>query len=172
MLNIYLNNFVILNWIWQNGRWNNNRRRKVPAPVIKKLFIKWRNCKNFWIVKTLTFIPKICLIKGSGISFHQHSFITWTLETFLTSTSSKQLHKVSCLILGFKLFRMKAFYIFCISSVNCFEIEVICVSYRILDRRNILNIISFLSSVIFLILHTFKIFCILVILFDEIFLYL
>ena len=48
---------------------------------------------------------------------------------------------------------MKGFYIFCISSINCFENELINFRYTILDSTNILEILIFPSSVTFLILH-------------------
>ena len=66
---------------------------------------------------------------------------------FLRPPSSKQLHRVSCLTLGVKLFKMKAFSIFCISLVNCFENEVTNVRYTILDNSNVLRTIIFPSSV-------------------------
>ena len=56
------------------------------------------------------------------------------MSTFLRSPSSKELHKVSCLILGVKLFQIKGFCILCISSINCFENEVIDVRYTISDN--------------------------------------
>ena len=84
---------------------------------------------------------------------------------------SKELHKVSCLILGVKLFQMKASCIPCISSINCSENEVINVRYAILDSANFLNIIIFPSSVIFLILYKFKTCCMLVMLFTKFFVF-
>ena len=66
----------------------------------------------------------------------------------------------SSLILEGKFFQIKAFYIFCISSINCFENEATNVRCTILDSANILKINIFPSSAIFPILHNFKTFCI------------
>ena len=41
------------------------------------------------------------------------------------------------LILEVKLSQMKAFCIFCISSINCFENEVINVRYTVSDSANV-----------------------------------
>ena len=101
------------------------------------------------------------LIKWSGISFHSWNLLLYNrlthehwrlaifefMSTFLRPPSSKELHKVSCLILGVKLFQMKAFCFLCISSINCFENEVINVKNTILDSANVLKIIIFPSSV-------------------------
>ena len=105
------------------------------------------------------------------ISIHETylHIIIWRFEiiifmsTFLRSRFSKELLRNSCLILGVKLFQMNAFCIFCISSIIYFENEVINVRYTTLDSVNILKIFIFPSSVIFLILHRFKTFCLLVI---------
>ena len=91
------------------------------------------------------------------------------MSKFLRLPSSKELQRISCLILGVSLFQMKTFFIFCISSINCFEIEAITVRYTILDSANVLKIIIFTSSVIFLILCKFKSCCILVMLFSIFF---
>ena len=85
------------------------------------------------------------------------------MSTFLRSPFSKEQVRNSCLILGVKLFQMNAFCIFCISLIIYFENEVINVRYTTLDSVNILKIFIFPSSVIFLILHRFKTFYILVI---------
>ena len=61
----------------------------------------------------------------------------------------------------------KGFLHFSISSIKCFDSEVINGTYTILDITNVLKIIIFPSNVIFLILHKFKRFCILVIFFPK-----
>ena len=68
-----------------------------------------------------------------------------------------------------KLFFFFFFFFFCISSMNCFENEVINGKYTIVDSANVLKITNFSSSVIFVILHQFKTFQILVILFMKLF---
>ena len=93
--------------------------------------------------------------------------VTETVSTFLRPPSSKELHNVSCLILGVKLFQMKAFCILCISSIDCFKNEVINIRYIILNNTNVLKIIIFPFSGV--ILHKFKTFCILVILLTKFF---
>ena len=122
----------------------------------------------------LKFIPKVDLIKWNGVSFHWWNLssynylihVHWRLaiyelmSTNLRPPSSKELHKFLCLILEGKFFQMKAFYIFCISSINCFENETTNVRCTILDIANILKINIFPSSAIFPSLHNFKIFCI------------
>ena len=129
----------------------------------------------------LKFISKLDLIKWSVISFrswklssqtcqiviHEHWATLEWMAAFLRQPSSKELNRFSCSILEVKLFQMKAFCIFCISSINCFENEIINVRYTILDTANVLKIIIFPSSVIFLILHKLKIFYILVMLFTK-----
>ena len=114
----------------------------------------------------LKFIPWVDLIKRSGISFHSWNLSSYNrlihghwkfaifefISTFLIATSSKEFRRVACLNSGVKLFQMKAFCIFCISSINCFNVKC-----TILDSVNVLKIIIFPSSVIFLILHWFKI---------------
>ena len=82
------------------------------------------------------------------------------MSTNLRPPSSKELHRFLCLNLEGKFFQMKAFYIFCISSIKCFQNEATNVRDTILDSANILKNNIFPSSVIFLILRTFKIFCI------------
>ena len=64
--------------------------------------------------------------------------------------------------------KWRLFVFFCISSIN-FGNEVINVRYTTLDSANVLKIIIFSSSVIFLILHKFKTFCIIVMFFTKCF---
>ena len=89
------------------------------------------------------------------------------ISTFLKPPTSKELHKVSFLNLGVKLFQVKDVCILCNSSISCFENEVINVKYTILDNANVLKIIILPSTVIFLILHKFKTYCILMMLFAK-----
>ena len=120
--------------------------------MTEKLFIKWRKCEIFESSKSrlewnLKFIPKVDLIKWSSISSHSWNFWSYNClthghsrlaiykftSTFLRSPFSKELHKGSCLVLGVKLLQMKTFCFLCISSINCFENEVINGRYTILD---------------------------------------
>ena len=113
----------------------------------------------------LVFIHEICHhVMAMAIHEHGKLAIFKVISTLLRPRFSKEFHKVhrvSCLILGVKLFSMKAFCIFCIFSIDCFEIEVINVRYAILDGTNVFKIIIFPYREIFLILHKFKIFSIL-----------
>ena len=70
--------FTLIFLLYQTG-WNINRRRKVLAPVTEKLYIEG-NVRIFEPSKSrlewhLKFIPKVDLVKWSGISFH-----SWNLS--------------------------------------------------------------------------------------------
>ena len=66
---------------------------------------------------------------------------------------------------------MEAFCVLCISSFNCVEDEVNNVRYTILDSDNVLKIFIFPYSVTFLNPHKFKTFCMLVMLFTFVFVF-
>ena len=131
----------------------------------------------------LKFIPKVDSIKWYAISFHLWVLLSYNcaihedwrfailkfISIFLRSPSSKEFHRVSCLILAVKLFQMNAFSIFSISSVYSFQNEVFNGRYVILDRANVLKINGFPYSVIFLILYKFQTFCIFEMLFTTFF---
>ena len=73
--------------------------------------------------RNLKFIPKVDLIKWSTISFHSWNLSSYNhlihehwrlgifefMSTFLRPPSSKELNRVSCLILGAKLFQINVF---------------------------------------------------------------
>ena len=94
-----------------------------------------RGGSNFFFFQTFFFFFYMYMIVWSSQNQeHWRLPIFKFMSTFLRSPSSKELHKVSCLILGVKLFQIKGFCILCISSINCFENEVIDVRYTILDN--------------------------------------
>ena len=94
-----------------------------------------RGGSNFFFFQTFFFFFYMYMIVWSSQN-QEHWRLPYFkfMSTFLRSPSSKELHKVSCLILGVKLFQIKGFCILCISSINCFENEVIDVRYTILDN--------------------------------------
>ena len=117
---------------------------------------------------------KLKVYSKRGISFQ--SFNPWALNAcnfliyvnIFEMTILKSVTQSYMFDFGSQVVPNKGSLYFFISSFNYFENDVINVKYTLLDSA-LLQIIIFLSSVIFHILHKFETFCILVMLFTNFF---